>query len=194
MNDIKNKIHIRVEDQILDALLRETIVRYFPAVSLEEDDGDHNGRTVILHDDRNDGFDDQADFTIRVETPLRIGMLLSRLDHCLSGQDHLMQHKGRTIIFGPYQLLAEESRLVCSDRDDDIRLTEKERDILLLLCKEIGATIDRSDLLSSVWGYAGNIETHTLETHIYRLRQKIEENPAQPAYLLTDGTGYKITA
>ena len=47
-------------------------------------------------------------------------------------------------------------------------------------------------LLAEVWGYNAHVTTHTLETHIYRLRQKIEPNPATAAILVTEGGGYKL--
>ena len=73
-----------------------------------------------------------------------------------------------------------------------LRLTEKEIKILLFLYKEKGKITPRHTLLNTIWNYADNVETHTLETHIYRLRQKIEENPANPEILITENDGYKI--
>lgn len=73
-----------------------------------------------------------------------------------------------------------------------VRLTEKEVSILLHLHGASGVSVTREDLLHRVWAYASDAETHTLETHIYRLRQKIEKDPAAPAILLTDDAGYKI--
>ncbi len=70
------------------------------------------------------------------------------------------------------------------------RLTEKEMDILIYLHDSHPKKIQRQDLLDHVWGYAHDVETHTLETHIYRLRQKIEDNPAAPEILMTDDEGY----
>ena len=77
--------------------------------------------------------------------------------------------------------------------DETIRLTEKERDILMILIEAGGRPISRTDLLDRVWAYVDGVETHTLETHIYRLRQKIESDPTRPTLILTDEDGYRIS-
>jgi DNA-binding response OmpR family regulator len=95
---------------------------------------------------------------------------------------------------GPYMLSARDALLRRMDGDgDDVRLTEKERDILVTLNALDGAVMERAALLEAVWGYAADIETHTLETHIYRLRQKIEIDPAAPLILITEGNGYRLS-
>ncbi len=73
-----------------------------------------------------------------------------------------------------------------------VRMTEKETAILAHLYAACGAPVSREDLLANVWSYADTVETHTLETHIYRLRQKIEKNPAEPDILLTVENGYMV--
>ena len=73
-----------------------------------------------------------------------------------------------------------------------VQLTEKERDLLLALHRRGGAIVTRRELLDEVWGYGDGIETHTLETHIYRLRQKIEDDPANPVHLMTEEPGYRL--
>lgn len=78
--------------------------------------------------------------------------------------------------------------------EDAIRLTEKEVAILSHLLKLNGSTISKEDLLSCVWDYAQGVETHTLETHIYRLRQKIESDPSNPKIILTMDDGYTLGA
>lgn len=75
---------------------------------------------------------------------------------------------------------------------DAIRLTEKERDLIMALYRASNRQLSREDLLDQVWGYRPDLETHTLETHIYRLRQKIEANADQPAILLTIPNGYAL--
>ena len=74
------------------------------------------------------------------------------------------------------------------------RLTEKEAAILRYLHRAEQQPVARETLLKHVWGYNANVTTHTLETHIYRLRQKIEHNPAEAQLLVTEGGGYKLVA
>ncbi len=74
----------------------------------------------------------------------------------------------------------------------DARLTEKEAAILDRLRRARGATIAKAQLLADVWGYGPNVSTRTLETHIHRLRRKIETDPSRPEKVLTEAGGYRI--
>ncbi len=118
--------------------------------------------------------------------PLRLGALLDRQ------QTELPRYLQSIspIILGPYRFFPAENYLETGS--STIRLTEKERDILLLLLDAAPNAVDRQEMLDRVWGYASGVETHTLETHIYRLRQKIEPRPAKPSLLVTDGEGYRL--
>jgi len=75
-----------------------------------------------------------------------------------------------------------------------IRLTSKEADLLKFLYRSEGHPVKADVLLHEVWGYSRNAETHTLGTHIYRLRQKMECDPAHPALLISVGKGYRLEA
>lgn len=75
-----------------------------------------------------------------------------------------------------------------------LKLTEKERDLLMVLYLAPAQQASREELLDKVWGYRADLETHTLETHIYRLRQKIERSADQPAILVTVPNGYALAA
>jgi len=90
------------------------------------------------------------------------------------------------------QLDTRENLWLCAGRDAQ-RLTEKETAILAYL-KSAGGAVTREELLHHVWAYAHDVETHTLETHIYRLRQKIEIDPSNPKILLTQEDGYSIAS
>jgi len=84
------------------------------------------------------------------------------------------------------------SKILESNKNRSIRLTEKENNILKFLYKNLGNTVSRETLLHEVWGYNSKVTTHTLETHIYRLRQKIEDNPSNACFLITEHGGYKL--
>ena len=84
------------------------------------------------------------------------------------------------------------SKILESNESRSIRLTEKEKNILKFLYKNSGNTVSRETLLHEVWGYNSKVTTHTLETHIYRLRQKIEDNPSNACFLITEHGGYKL--
>ena len=84
------------------------------------------------------------------------------------------------------------SKILESNKNRSIRLTEKENNILKFLYKNLGNTVSRETLLHEVWGYSSKVTTHTLETHIYRLRQKIEDNPSNACFLITEPGGYKL--
>ena len=84
------------------------------------------------------------------------------------------------------------SKILESNKNRSIRLTEKENNILKFLYKNLGNTVSRETLLHEVWGYNSKVTTHTLETHIYRLRQKIEDDPSNACFLITEPGGYKL--
>jgi DNA-binding response OmpR family regulator len=120
--------------------------------------------------------------------PFRFAALLARLSA------HLGHHgaaEDRVIPIGPY-LFRPGAKLLTGEGARRIRLTEKEANILKFLAAA-GRTVPRETLLHEVWGYSPAVTTHTLETHIYRLRRKIEENPGQAKILLTEGGGYRLS-
>jgi DNA-binding response OmpR family regulator len=123
------------------------------------------------------------------QKPVRLGALLDALRRRLEIPNDMM---GEALSFGSYSLAPGSLDLHHEQRGESLRLTEKERGVLACLVKANGAIVERGILLEQVWGYAENIETHTLETHIYRLRQKIEVDPSTPEILLTQEPGYRL--
>ncbi len=94
---------------------------------------------------------------------------------------------------GPYTFRPTSKNLVDA-KGVKLRLTEKEAAILRFLHRADQQPVPREALLKHVWGYNPSVTTHTLETHIYRLRQKIEDNPAEAQLLVTEAGGYKLVA
>ena len=120
--------------------------------------------------------------------PFRFSVLLARI------RVQMRQHEASEeaeFQIGPY-VFRPAMKLLIDPKGAKLRLTEKEAAILRFLHRAERQSVPRETLLRDVWGYNANVTTHTLETHIYRLRQKIEENPADAQLLVTDGGGYKL--
>jgi DNA-binding response OmpR family regulator len=101
------------------------------------------------------------------------------------GKTEYTQHNIGCYIFKPNSKILES-------KNKSIRLTEKENDILKFLYQNLEIIVSREILLHEVWGYNSKVTTHTLETHIYRLRQKIEVDPANACLLITETGGYRL--
>lgn len=96
-----------------------------------------------------------------------------------------------SITIGPYEFYPV--KMLLKGSGGEIWLTEKERDLLYFLYTQQGQTVSRADILQRLWGYVEGVETHTLETHFYRLRQKIEVDPTNPKLLVTSENGYMLS-
>ena len=122
-----------------------------------------------------------------VTKPFRFAVLMARV------QAHLRSHgQSEEAVYriGPYTF-RPSAKVLLDAADRKIRLTEKETNILKYLYRS-GETVPRETLLHEVWGYNPAVTTHTLETHIYRLRQKIETDPARARLLITESGGYRL--
>jgi DNA-binding response OmpR family regulator len=123
-----------------------------------------------------------------IAKPFRFAVLLARI------RAQLRQHEAsEDAVFsvGPYSF-RPGSKMLITDNTKKVRLTEKETAILRFLYRAAQSPVSRETLLQEVWGYNSGVTTHTLETHIYRLRQKIELDAATPAILVTESGGYKL--
>ena len=123
-----------------------------------------------------------------VTKPFKFAVLLARI------RAHLRSYEAsEDAIFqiGPYTF-RPGSKLLTNEKGSKLKLTEKETAILRYLYRADEKVVGRDMLLAEVWGYNSNVTTHTLETHIYRLRQKIEADPSNARILVTEPGGYKL--
>ncbi|KXV14058.1 transcriptional regulator [Acetobacter malorum] len=143
------------------------------------------------------GSDDEADIVRGLDAgandyvakPFRIAELLARL----RAQMRLFENSEDAVFsIGPYTFRPSAKLLQEPLKNRRIRLTEKETVILKFLYRAGTRPVPRQVLLNEVWGYNAAVTTHTLETHIYRLRQKIEPDPANASLLITEGGGYRL--
>ena len=123
-----------------------------------------------------------------VTKPFRFAVLLARIRAHLRSHE---QSEDAVFTIGPYEF-RPAAKVLTDAKGKKVRLTEKETNILKYLYRAGAKPVSREELLTEVWGYNAGVTTHTLETHIYRLRQKIEPEPGQARLLLTDAGGYRL--
>ncbi len=123
-----------------------------------------------------------------VTKPFRFAVLLARIRAQVRSHE---TSEDATFRIGPYEF-KPALKLLVDQSQKKTRLTEKETNILKYLYRAGGKPITREELLTEVWGYNAGVTTHTLETHVYRLRQKIEPDPANARLLMTDAGGYRL--
>ena len=123
-----------------------------------------------------------------VTKPFRFAVLLARIRTLLRQYE---TSEDAVFTIGPYSF-RPSSKLLLNPKGSKVRLTEKESSILRYLYRAGQRPVSRETLLREVWAYNSGVTTHTLETHIYRLRQKIEKDAAAPTILITEVGGYKL--
>jgi DNA-binding response OmpR family regulator len=123
-----------------------------------------------------------------VTKPFKFPVLLARMRAQLRQHE---QSEDAIFTLGPYTFKPAMKMLITED-ERKIRLTEKETNILKFLYRSTEGVVPRDILLHEVWGYNAGVTTHTLETHIYRLRQKIEPDPSNVRLLVTESGGYRL--
>ncbi len=124
-----------------------------------------------------------------VTKPFHLGVLLARL------RAQLRQHEqSEDVVFtiGPYSFRPSAKMLVHTDSKQKVRLTEKETALLKYLYRSGNMVVGRDTLLDEIWGYNADVNTHTVETHVYRLRRKIESDPYNPKIMMTEPEGYRL--
>jgi DNA-binding response OmpR family regulator len=124
-----------------------------------------------------------------INKPFRLGGLFARIRAQLRRHQ---QSEDAVFSIGPYTFKPSAKMLTEDASDKKIRLTEKETSILKFLYCAGDQAVGRDTLLDEVWGYIASVTTHTLETHIYRLRQKIELDPSNAEILVTEPGGYRL--
>jgi len=179
---------------------------YFDVIILDVGLPDMDGREVCRLMRRNGvtspiimltGADTDADTILGLDAgandyivkPFRLGVLLARL------RAHIRQHErsdDAVFTIGPYTFQPANKLLMREADQRKVRLTDKETAILKFLYRAGDKVVSRDVLLDEVWGYNASVTTHTLETHVYRLRQKIEPDPSNAAILITEPGGYRL--
>ncbi len=143
------------------------------------------------------GADTEADTILGLDSgandyitkPFKFGVLLARIRSQLRRHE---RSEDAVFTIGPYTFRPAAKSLTDDDTGKKVRLTEKEAAFLKFLIRAGDQVIGRDVLLNEVWGYNPGVTTHTLETHVYRLRQKIERDPSNAELLVTEAGGYRL--
>ena len=203
------RLHEEIETVAVDtaaAAIERTREREFDLILLDVGLPDMDGRELCRLLRRSEikapiimltGADSEADTILGLDSgandyltkPFRLGIRLARI------RAQLRQHeRSEDAIFrlGPYTFRPSAKMLLDPASNRKIRLTEKETQILKYLYRAGETVIGRDELLNEVWGYNSGVTTHTLETHVYRLRQKLEKDPSNARILVTEPGGYRL--
>ena len=179
------KIFIDVNPAILRRALAEQVALVENTVLTE----DENAADCLIVERERDGNLPQLVLgKAGMPVPVRLGAITDQVRYLLSTRARFEVKDGAPLDLGTCMLHAAEGVLRLKDNAGEIKLTDKERFFLEALYEAGAAGLDRKTLLSLVWGYANTAETHTLETHLYRLRQKLEPFGQSNLVVSEDGT------
>ena len=166
--------------EIVASLFRQALTRL----------GDQGTDFTLIVEQNGFSLQQQGQDTHFLPAPIKMGTVLNFIRRL--ADRGALNTLPEQVAIGPYLYEPRKSRLIKDDRS--LPLTDKERDILAALWQAPDHALDREALLKAVWAYADGVETHTLETHIYRLRQKMEDDPGDPRWLVNHAGMYRLNA
>jgi len=146
--------------------------------------------TIIIHK-KNDTLSfnnkiNRNNLLVFNKLPIKIEKLFDTINTQLIKQKYNFQSK---LDIKNY-ILNLNSRII-SNKKSELKLTEREIDIILFL-KNANTSKSVNMLQNEVWGYSFGLETHTVETHIYRLRKKIKDKFDDDSFIVSDDNGYRL--
>ena len=201
-----NKINIISSNRIFAEDLAEQINRYLEEECAEINEPDKNSELVFIDEDEK-----RAKETAQKFADLPIVLFSTDLDTSETADmvirkpfklyDFLDALKKKTLLpkirrkeclnFKEYSLYPIKKEIVSSISGSIFKLTEKEVAILKYLYQNASKISEKEELLENVWGYSADASTHTVETHIYRLRQKVEQDGGSQL-IITENNGYRL--
>lgn len=171
-------IFVDIDDPQRQKLIAEQLAA-FPQyqVSFSSDNSD-----LLIYDDASKTDKSGRSFVYIDREPMRLGDIIDKIHYAITKRDDHIE-SGESIQIGPFELLPNENILLHIASKQPIPITDKERQLIRGLYDAPSHRMNRTELLQTVWRYADNTETHTFETHLYRLRQKLE--PYDASWLVT---------
>ena len=149
----------------------------------------HVKSPIVLLEKNIDGLGEDGDLVFLVEKPFRLNEFLNNLRSCINKFENSCD---AYLTFNNYELHPLAKEILNLRNNELIKLTEKEVAVIKYLYKAKDRIVSKTDLLQDVWDYNAEVSTHTIETHIYRLRQKVEQGDADAQLIITENGGYKL--
>ena len=200
------KISLMSSDNLFSEDISQQIMRFLPDAEIVINEV-NDGCDIILVDENEKELKKLSEenkelpiifFSSKAESSKYADIVINKPFNLI---DFLMSLKNETILpkvrqkecinFKEYSFYPVKKEIISHSLGTIIKLTEREVDILKYLYKNSSNIINKEDMLEDVWGYSNEATTHTVETHIYRLRQKIEQEGGSQL-ILTENGGYKL--
>lgn len=147
-----------------------------------------NTPIILLQKDGDDSVESSVLNQV-IFKPLSLEGLLNQIQ---AGINLVDNSEAGYLNFNRYELRPLQKEIYNERNGETIKLTEKEVAIIKFLYKNKDKIVSKNDLLQEVWGYSPDVSTHTIETHIYRLRQKVEHEDTSAQLIVTEDGGYKL--
>ncbi len=182
MNKNRHNLYLSCDERYISETVVHFIDRYLPQIiRIQEEEKAH--LSILIKDKKIFLKSDQDTEATPIKTPLKIIDFLEKIEKKLS--------KSKAIQIGQYQF--DPTARIIRNQSHTCHLTEKETEVLTYLNYHKDKGVTRDDLLNDVWNYADNVDTHTIETHIYRLRQKLLHDLKDNNIIETGDDGYYLS-
>ncbi len=149
----------------------------------------HVKSPIVLLEKNVEGLGENGDLVFLVEKPFRLNEFLNNLRSCINKFEN---SSDAYLTFNNYELHPLAKEILNLRNNELIKLTEKVVAVIKYLYKAKDKIVSKTDLLQDVWDYNAEVSTHTIETHIYRLRQKVEHDDVDAQLIITENGGYKL--
>lgn len=149
----------------------------------------HVKSPIVLLEKNVEGLGENGELVFLVEKPFRLNEFLNNLRSCINKFEN---SSDAYLTFNNYELHPLAKEILNLRNNELIKLTEKEVAVIKYLYKAKDKIVSKTDLLQDVWDYNAEVSTHTIETHIYRLRQKVEHDDVDAQLIITENGGYKL--
>ena len=149
----------------------------------------HVKSPIVLLEKNIESLTESGDLVFLMEKPFRFNEFLNNLRSCINKFEN---SSDAYLTFNNYELHPAAKEILNLRNNELIKLTEKEVAVIKYLYKAKDKIVSKTDLLQDVWDYNAEVSTHTIETHIYRLRQKVEHDDVDAQLIITENGGYKL--